>query len=167
VEESLGAGVDLPGVGRDFDEVAVGIGEVEEDAAGAATSDAAKDGELVPVLVVVRGAGLEVIDDGAEFAGGGEVFVAAVELEEVPIVEGLGADGVGEVAAAIEADAEAGLSVFGGEGDKGFDDGGEFGKGIGLHEILSNFKLVRRHQHSAGLNTESVETIEKIFRKIW
>jgi len=49
----------------------------------------------------------------------------------------LGADGEGEEATAIEADAEAGLAVLGGEGEGGFQDGGEFGEGMGLHEFLS------------------------------
>ncbi len=61
-------------------------------------------------LVVVVSGGFEVIDDGAEFAGRGE---------EVPVVEVAGADGEREEATAIEADAEEGLPVFGGDGGKG------------------------------------------------
>jgi hypothetical protein len=125
----------------DFDEVAAVIGEVEEDAvgdaAGAGASDAAVDGEVAAFFVVVVGLAFEVIDDGGELAGGREVFVAAVEFEEIPVVEGAGADGEGEVAPAVGGDLDERLAVLGGEGDAGFDDGGEFGEEFGLHGFLS------------------------------
>ena len=72
LEESLGAGGDSPAAGGDFDELAVGIGEVEEDLvgeeAGAAGVDAAEDGKAL-VVVVLAGLGFEVIEDGVEGVG--------------------------------------------------------------------------------------------------
>ena len=96
LEESIGAGGGLPAGGRDFDELAFGIGEVEEDLGGqeaAATgSDATPDGEAL-VLAVVVGLGFQVIEDGVEGAGGGQGVVQVEEFVEEPLAVGGGADG--------------------------------------------------------------------------
>lgn len=96
LEESVGAGGGLPAGGRDFDELALGIGEVEEDLGGdgavAAASDATEDGEAL-VLFALAGLGFEEIEDGMEGAGGGDGGVLGVEPMEEPLAVGAGADG--------------------------------------------------------------------------
>ena len=141
LEEDVGAGGGFPAGGGDFDELTIGIGEIEEDLIGdtarAGGSDAAKDGKALPAFVVMAGAGFEEVEEGVELVGSKQEFVAAVELVEEPIAEGGRADGVGEEASTVEADADEGLAVTGGELDGGFDDGEELGVWIGLHDVLS------------------------------
>ena len=69
-ERGTFAGADLPTCGRDFDELARGVGEVEEDCLGAAI-DAARD---VDAAVVGIGGcqGFEVAENGGEGVGGGD-----------------------------------------------------------------------------------------------
>ena len=96
LEESAGAGGGGPASGRDFDKLAFGIGEVEEDLGGqeaAATgSDATPDGEAL-VLAVVVGLRFQVIEDGVEGAGGWQRVVKGEEFMEEPVAVGGGADG--------------------------------------------------------------------------
>src|SRR5271157_3580957 len=95
MEEDFGADGGFPAGGGDFDELAVGIGEVEEDALGdagrTAGGHAAKAGEAAAAFAVVIGAGFEVMQEGGELAGGGQGGVAAVELAVEPVAEGGGA----------------------------------------------------------------------------
>ena len=124
----------LPAGGGDFDEVTLGIGEVEEDAvrggAVAATGDAEGDAD-VEAGGVGGGLGFEVRTEGAEGVGGGDGLVEGVALGEEPIAEGGGADG--EEAGAVEGgggDLDEGEAVGGGEGEGVFEDmveGGEAG----------------------------------------
>jgi hypothetical protein len=64
----------LPAIGSDFDELAVGIGEVEEDlfgsGGGAAEIDAVGDANAAGIGIA-GGLGVEVMEDGAEGVGGG------------------------------------------------------------------------------------------------
>jgi hypothetical protein len=96
LEGSIGAGGGFPASGRDFDKLATGIGEVDEDVGGdeAATtaSDATPDGEALVALVVV-GLGFEVIEDGVEGTGGWQGVELSVELMKEPLAVGAGADG--------------------------------------------------------------------------
>ena len=72
------AGGHLPSIGSDFDELALGIGEVEEDlfgsGGGAAGIDAAGDVNAAGVGIA-GGLGVEVTEDGAEGLGSGNGFV--------------------------------------------------------------------------------------------
>ena len=147
-KRAFGAGGGFPAVGGDFDELAVGVGEVEEDAVGDAVGsrDGRRGGRRGGGGSVRRSdwPGFEVIEEGVELAGGGQGVVAAVEFEEEPVVEGGGADGEDEEASAVEGDADEGLAVVGGEGEAGLDDGGEFGEGIGWHKVPLNSRVTGR-----------------------
>jgi hypothetical protein len=127
LEESAGAGGGLPASGRDFDKLALGIGEVEEDLVGhdAATtaSDATPDGEALVLLVAV-GLGFEVIEDGVEGAGARERIVLDEEFMEEPLAVGAGADGEDvETLGRGAIEANEGLTVGGGEGKSAPGDG--------------------------------------------
>jgi len=118
LEENAGAGGGLPAGGRDFDELQFGVGEVEEDlvgeAMGAAASDAAKDGLALAGFVEV-GLGFEVVENGVEFAGGGQGVELGVAPVKEPVAEGAGADGH-NAAASVGVEADECLAVGGGEG---------------------------------------------------
>jgi hypothetical protein len=91
LEESVFAGGDIPAFGRDGDELAGGIGKVEEDLAGdgigAAGTDATPDGEALVVAGVVR-LSFEVIEDGLEGVGGGDEIEFGEALVEEPMAIG-------------------------------------------------------------------------------
>jgi hypothetical protein len=134
LEESIGSGGDLPTSGRDFDKLALGIGEVEEDLrrddAATTASNAAPDGEVL-VLGVVVGLGFEVIEDGVEGTGGGEGVVLDVELMEEPLAIGAGADGEDVESSGGEGmEANEGLAVGGGEGKAAAGDVDEGSEGV-------------------------------------
>jgi hypothetical protein len=121
LEESIGAGGDLPALGRDFDKLAIRIGEVEEDlvgdGAGSAGTDATPNGEAL-VVVTLAGLGFQVIEDGVEGVGCGDGIVFRKELVEEPVAIRAGANGEDEESAGgwgIEA--YEGLAIGGGEGD--------------------------------------------------
>jgi len=142
LEENAGAGGGLPSGGIDVDELARGIGEVEEDSGGVgartAASDTTPDGEAAVVMVVMVGLGLEEMEDSVEFAGGGQGVVAGVEFAEEPMAEFGGADGKdGEASGGVDGEAKEGLAVGGGEGDAEADDGEVPLVGVGLHDFLS------------------------------
>ena len=150
MKESAGADGDVPARGRDFDELTLGIGEVEEDLGGhdagmagaggwrtgagdsvglvwqdgaITASDAMPDGEAL-VLVFVVGLGFEVIEDGVEGAGARERVVLGVEFMEEPLAVGAGADGEGvETLERGGMEANEGLAVGGGEGKASAGDG--------------------------------------------
>jgi len=113
----LVAGGNLPAGGRDFDILAIGIGEVEEDLGGdvvaGAAPAAAKDGEALAVGVLA-GQGFQEIEDGVEGVGGGEDFVARDGLVDEPVAELRRADG--EDAAGGFGDADEDLPGVAGEG---------------------------------------------------
>jgi len=129
LEESADPGGGLPAGGRDFDKLAFGVGEVEEDLVGhpAATtaSDATPDGKVL-VLVVVVGLGFEVIEDSVESAGGREGVVLGEEFMEEPLAVGAGADGEDvESSGGGGMEANKGLAVGGREGSAALGDGDE------------------------------------------
>ena len=134
LEECIGLGGDAPAAGGDFDELTLGVGEVEEDLfgeeSGAAGADTAEDGET-RVVAVLAGLGLEVIEDGVEGVGGGKSVVLAVELIEEPIAVGAGADGEDVESAAGDSEANEGLTVAGGERDALPGDGEKRFEGLG------------------------------------
>jgi hypothetical protein len=159
LEESAGAGGGLPAGGRDFDKLAFGIGEVEEDlggqeagargrgpgagngvslggqAAATAASDTAPDGEAL-VLEVVVGLGFQVIEERVEGAGGWQCFELGEEFMEEPLAVGAGADGEDvETFGGGGIEANEGLAVGGGEGNAAVGDGDEGSEGI-WHECL-------------------------------
>src|ERR1017187_3706244 len=81
-----------PALGGDFDELAFGVGEVEEDffgrGGGAAGVDADGDGDVAAVGIA-GGLGFEVTEDGVEGVGGGDgvklregLFEEALRSEE-------------------------------------------------------------------------------------
>jgi len=120
-QESVSAGGDGPAIGRDIDELAFGVGEIEEDllgdVAGDAGADAAGDGEAL-VEFVAGGLRFEVIEDGVEGLGGGQGVVESEELLEEPIAVGAGADGEEEeTAGRDDGEAHEGLAIGGGKGD--------------------------------------------------
>jgi len=134
LEESAGPGGGLPAGGRDFDKLALGIGEVEEDLIGhtatTAASDATPDGEAL-VLVVMMGLGFQVIENRVESAGGRKRVVLGEEFVEEPLAVGAGADGEDEETGGgggIEANES--LSVGGGERSAAAGDGDEGSEGV-------------------------------------
>jgi hypothetical protein len=105
LEEGVVTGGDGPALGGDGDELAVGIGEIEEDLAregAAAGADATPDGEGLAIGGEF-GLSFEVMEDGVKGVGGGEGIVFGEELEEEPVAEGGGADGKDE---------DRGISVY-------------------------------------------------------
>ena len=140
MEESTGAGGGLPASRRDFDKLAFGIGEVEEDLGGedAATagSDATPDGEAL-VGVVVVGLGFQVIEDGVEGARGRQRFVLGEECMEEPLAVGAGADGEDvETLGGGGIETNEGLAVGGGEGSAALGNGDEGSEGIRQWRLL-------------------------------
>src|ERR1035441_6639930 len=121
-------GGNSPVAGGDFDELALGIGEVEEDLigkeGGAAGADAAEDGKALVDAVLV-GLGVEVIEDGVEGVRGGDGIELIEESEEEPIAVFGGPDGEDEEATGGSVEAHEGLPVGGGEGDALLGDGDE------------------------------------------
>jgi len=134
-----GAGGGLPGGGRDFDELQLGVGEVEEDLVGeavrAAVSHAAKDGGALVGLVEV-GLGFEVVEDGVEFAGGGQGVELGVASVKEPVAEAGGADGH-RAAASVIVETDEGLAVGSGEGFAAAGEVDHLGEWFGLHRFLS------------------------------
>ena len=122
------AGSNGPTGGSDFDELAGGVGEVEEDFMGsggcAAGVDAAGDAD-VAVLGIAGGLGVEVVEDGVEGVGGGDGFELVEGLVEEPLAEGAGADGEGAKAGGWGGDGDEGATVDAGEGDAAAGDGEE------------------------------------------
>src|ERR1039457_1979714 len=87
-------GGDGPALGGDFDELACGVGEVEEDFVGGggktAAVDAVGDAEIA-ALGIAGGLGFEVMENGVEGVGGGDGVVEGEALVENPLTEGAGA----------------------------------------------------------------------------
>ena len=116
LEQNVHSGSHSPTSRRDFDDLALGIAEIEQDLLGgkADTGNAAKDGEA---LIAVVGLGFEVIEDRVEGTGIGQGFVAPVVLVEEPVPKRDGADG--EDKGALERrslEADEGASVAGRKG---------------------------------------------------
>ena len=131
LEGSLPGGGDLPSLGGDFDELAIGVGEIEEDLFGsvgrAASIDAAGDGD-VEAAFVARGLGLEVMTEGVPGRGTGDGFKLGEGFAEEPFAKGAGTDGEGEVAgigAGVGGDVDEGLALGGSEGAGAVGDGEE------------------------------------------
>ena len=87
---------DAPAIAGDFDVLAVGIGEIEEDFVGdgakAAGIDAVRDADVAGEGIA-SGLGVEVMEDGVEGVGGGDgVELGVAEVEE-PLAKGAGATG--------------------------------------------------------------------------
>ena len=125
VEEEVSKGTPSPEVtcqpfGSDFDELSVGVGEVEEDlfgsGGGAAGIDAVGDANAAGVGIA-GGLGVEVTEDGAEGLGGGNGFVVGEALVEEPLAKGAGADGEGVIAGEQGGNGHEGASADGSEGD--------------------------------------------------
>jgi hypothetical protein len=141
-----------PTLGGDFDELARGIGEIEEDFFGsvgdAAGVDAVGDADVAGVGIA-GGLGFEVMEDGAEGVGGADGFVAGEGLVEEPLAEGAGADGEGAIAAeGLGGNPHEGASADGGEGDaalgdaeEGVEAGGAAGFGWGMHGNTLQFEV--------------------------
>ena len=114
------AGGYAPAGGGDFDELAGGVGEVEEDpfrsGGGAAGIDAAGNTD-VAAMGISGGLGLEVMDDGGEGRAGGDGVVLGEGLVEEPLAKGAGADGEGAIAGGLAADGDEGASAHGSKGD--------------------------------------------------
>ena len=128
----------LPTGGGDLDELAFGIGEIEEDLFGegavAARIDAAGDADVAGFRVA-GGLGFEAMADGGEGVGGGDGFEFGVALAEEPFAEGAGADGEGAGAGDGGRDADKGLAGGGGKGEGAIEDGvedGEVGEAAGF-----------------------------------
>ena len=91
-------GGDVPASGSDFDELAVGVGEIEEDLVGSGEGAAGIDAEGdadVAGIGIAGGLGFEVMEDGVEGLGGGDGVVGGEGLVEEPVAEGAGAEGEG------------------------------------------------------------------------
>jgi len=113
----LVAGGNVPAGGGDFNILASGIGEVEEDAGGdvvvCAAPDAAKHVKAL-AFGVLAGQGFQEIEDGVEGVGGGEDFVAREGPVDEPVAELGRADG--EDAAGWFGNADEYLAGASGEG---------------------------------------------------
>jgi len=123
----------FPAVRRDFDKLALGVGEVEEDLAGGGAGPADADtAEYGAALVggVLAGQGFEEIEDGLEGMGGGDEVVFGVDAIEEPIAPGWGAEGEdGSAPGGGGGKADEDLAVAGGEGLASSGDVGEAGDG--------------------------------------
>src|ERR1017187_3132188 len=117
-----------PALGGDFDELAFGVGEVEEDffgrGEGAAAVDAVGDADIA-VLGIAGGLRFQVMEDGVEGVGGGDGVVEGEALVEDPLTEGAGANGEGEMAAGLGGHGDEGASAEGSEGGAAFGDAEE------------------------------------------
>ncbi len=132
-----GVGGDLPTGGRDFDDFAVGVLEIEKNgvrlARVAARGDASMDGEARSAR---KGASFEGTDGLAERIVAGRLAVVAIEGVDEPVAETGREDGADLVAAGAEREADEGLTGAGGEG------GGGSGVveeefGLGMHRLVS------------------------------
>lgn len=97
-EGEAGAGGDAPAIAGDLDELAVEVGEIEEDLVGGeggTTGIDAKGDADIAGLGFAGGLGFEVVEDGGEGGCGGKVFGLGVALVEEPFAEGLGQRGSG------------------------------------------------------------------------
>jgi hypothetical protein len=125
-EGHLVVGDDGPALRGDVHHVALGTGEVDEDGVGdeglAAGADPEGDGDP-PGAGFADGAGLELVEDGAEGLRIGGVAVLDLVLAEEPVAEGGGAEGdalIGELgegavfAGSEEGDAFSELHEYGG-----------------------------------------------------
>jgi hypothetical protein len=145
-------GGDAPALGGDFDELAFGVGEVEEYFLGsgggeAAGVDAEGDADVAGVGIA-GGLGIKVMEDGVEGVGGGDGFVVGEGLVEEPLAEGAGADGEGAMAGGLGGNGDEGASAEGGEGGgalgdpkEGVEAGGTAGLGRGTHEETLRFEV--------------------------
>lgn len=118
VEEGSGrVGFDLPTLGRDFHDFALGVGEIKKDGFGmvriAFRSYAALDGEAGSTAI---GAGGESTDGLAECVGAGRLVMIAVEGGDQPVANAGRIDGTDLLAESVEREAEEGLSGGGDEG---------------------------------------------------
>src|ERR1019366_1896715 len=140
-----------PALGGDFDELAFGAGEVEEDffgrGEGAAAVDAVGDAD-VAALGIAGGLGFEVMEDGVEGVGGGDGVVEGEALVEEELTEGAGADGEGEMAAGLGGNGDEGASADGseggaalGDGEEGVEAGWAAGVGWGTHKKTLQFDV--------------------------
>src|ERR1035437_507275 len=140
-----------PALGGDFDELAFGVGEVEEDffgrGEGAAGVDAVGDAD-VAALGIAGGLGFEVMEDGVEGVGGGDGVVEGEALVEEELTEGAGADGEGEMAAGLGGNGDEGASADGseggaalGDGEEGVEAGWTAGFGWGTHKNSLHFDV--------------------------
>jgi hypothetical protein len=168
LEESIGPGGGLPAGGRDFDKLAFGIGEVEEDLGGqeavATASDATPDGEAL-VLAVVVGLSFQVIEDGVKGAGGRQGVVKVEEFVEEPVAVGVGTDGEDVEATGRDTEANEGLAVGGGEGDAAAGDVDEGSEGIVLAHGPPDSGIAGENGVNRPENLEMIETMEKIWRQ--
>src|ERR1039458_6105182 len=82
-----------PALGGNFDELAFGVGEVEEDFFGrggdAAAVDAVGDADIA-ALGIAGGLRFEVMEDGVEGVGGGDGVVEEEQWAKTPRPEGRG-----------------------------------------------------------------------------
>src|ERR1019366_8298512 len=140
-----------PALGGDFDELAFGVGEGEEDFFGsggdAAAVDAVGDADMA-ALGIAGGLGFEVMEDGAEGVGGGDGVVEGEALVEDPLTEGAGANGKGEMAAGLGGNGDEGASAEGseggaalGDGEEGVEAGWAAGVGWGTHKKTLQFDV--------------------------
>src|ERR1035441_174299 len=117
-----------PALGGNFDELAFGVGEIEEDFFGrggdAAGVDAVGDAD-VAALGIAGGLRFQVMENGAEGVGGGDGVVEGEALVEEELTEGAGADGEGEMAAGLGGNGDEGASADGSEGGAALGDGEE------------------------------------------
>src|ERR1035437_3821748 len=118
-----------PALGGDFDELAFGVGEVEEDffgrGEGAAGVDAVGDADIA-VLGIAGGLRFQVMENGVEGVGGGDGVTLREALIEEALAEGAGTDGEGEIAAReLGGNGDEGASAEGSEGGAAFGDAEE------------------------------------------
>jgi hypothetical protein len=142
----VGGGADAPALGSDFDEFAVGVGEVEEEAGGDVgivdEADAAADEDVGIVEVGGEGAGLEEVEEGVPDVGGRVGIVLGPVAGDEPVAEGFGAEG--EV---VDAGVDEGAVVGGGVGEEAPGDAEAiFFGGIGHADLLSECPL----EHAVG-----------------
>ena len=138
-------------MGGDFDELAFGVGEIEEDFVGSGGEAAAIDAEGdadIAVLGIAGGLRFQVMEDGAEGVGGGDGVVEGEALVEDPLTEGAGANGEGEMAAGLGGNGDEGASADGSEGGAALGDGEEGGEagwaagaGWGMHKKTLQFDV--------------------------
>jgi hypothetical protein len=169
------AGGNLPTIRGDFDELAFGVGEIEENGFGDGAVSAAMNAARRGPTASFRTAGglrFEVAEDGREGMGRRDGLEFGVALGVQPLAEGTGTDGMMAVSGrAGGGDTDERTAILRGESERamkqGFE-GGEPGWAVRhgryrrtRHEIRDNFDLdIARARR--GISARGAEVIESV-----
>jgi hypothetical protein len=148
----------LPAPGCDLDDIAAGVGKVEEERAGAVAGTERADPPVDRPAEAVLGTeciGFQEVEDRAEGGGRGDVGDVGQMLGEEPIAESGGAEGNGLQVQDVAGTGDVGIrAVLGGsEHFDGFDNAG--GDVFG-HQVLQNSGVAWRLDGFRGSGDESI-----------